>query len=164
MMMGQQMLQIRPIGEPDIPAVVALERESHFTPWTERNFRDAIAAGNLGLAGCSDGALVAMAILQIAAGEAELLTMAVRRDMRRRGCGRQLLNELIVRAVTYGASAMWLEVRVSNTPAIGLYRSAGFVDIGRRKDYYATAEGREDAMMMRRALGGAPHDAGDTKT
>jgi len=41
-----------------------------------------------------------------------------------------------------------LEVRVSNTAAIGLYRQLGFTDIGLRRDYYSAKDGREDAMLM----------------
>jgi ribosomal-protein-alanine N-acetyltransferase len=96
--------------------------------------------------------LVAMAVLQMAAGEAELLTMAVLPTLRRGGIGRKLLAELVVRATAYGAAAIWLEVRVSNEAAIALYRAAGFVEAGRRKAYYRTPTGREDAIMMRLAL------------
>jgi ribosomal-protein-alanine N-acetyltransferase len=150
--MAAEALQFRPMGEFDIPAVVTLERSSQFSPWTEANFRDALAAGNLGLVGIWENVLSAMAVLQMAGGEAELLTMAVNPDLRRRGFGRLLLNQLIMSASSYGADAIWLEVRRSNAPAIALYRSAGFVDIGWRKGYYQTAAGREDAIMMRRSL------------
>jgi ribosomal-protein-alanine N-acetyltransferase len=151
--MSQAALQFRPMDEFDIPAVVALERSSQFTPWTEGNFRDALAAGNLGLCGIWQRVLVAMAVLQMAGGEAELLTMAVNRELRRHGFGRQLLKELIARAIAYGAEAMWLDVRASNVAAIMLYRSAGFIEVGWRRGYYATLDGREDAMMMRLSLG-----------
>jgi ribosomal-protein-alanine N-acetyltransferase len=150
--MPAEELTMRPMAEHDLPAVVALDRSSHLTPWTEGNFRDALAAGNLCLVGEQAGALVACAVLQMAAGEAELLTMAVLPAARRRGLGRQLLSELIARAVAYRAVAIWLEVRVSNNAAIGLYREAGFAEIGWRKGYYQSAERREDAIMMRLAL------------
>lgn len=145
-------LAMRPMAEPDLPAVIALDRRSHLTPWTEGNFRDALAAGNLCLVGEQSGKLAAYAVLQMVAGEAELLTMAVLPAARRKGLGRQLLSELIARASVYRAAAIWLEVRVSNTAAIALYHEAGFAEIGWRKGYYQTAQGREDAIMMRLAL------------
>jgi ribosomal-protein-alanine N-acetyltransferase len=151
--MSGDILKFRPMGEFDIPAIVALERSSQYSPWTEGNFRDALAAGNLCLVGIWDSVLAAMAVLQMAGGEAELLTMAVIPPLRRRGFGRQLLVELISRASAYGAEAIWLEVRASNAAATSLYRAAGFVDLGRRKDYYATPGGREDANRMRLVLG-----------
>ncbi len=145
---------VRPMTEHDLRAVVALDRSSHLTPWSEGNFRDALLAGNLCLVAEQSGNLAGCAVLQMAAGEAELLTMAVLAEARRKGLGRLLLRELVARASTYGATAIWLEVRVSNAAAIGLYRDAGFVEAGRRKAYYRTADGREDAIMMRLALVG----------
>lgn len=145
-------LVLRPMEADDLPVLMVLERSSHLTPWTEGNFRDALAAGNLCLVGEQGGVLVACAVLQMAAGEAQLLTMAVQETMRREGLGGQMLSELIERATAYGAGAVWLEARVSNAAAIGLYHRAGFVDIGWRRNYYATQDGREDAIMMRLAL------------
>ncbi|MBP8294737.1 MAG: ribosomal protein S18-alanine N-acetyltransferase [Burkholderiales bacterium] len=151
-MILQERLALRLMVEADLAAVVALDRSSHFTPWTEDNFKDALAAGNLCLVGEQDGALVACAVLQLAGGEAELLTMAVLPAARRMGLGRQLLRELIARAAANRAAAIWLEVRESNAAAISLYREAGFAEIGWRKGYYRTPAGREDAIMMRLAL------------
>ena len=150
--MADEALDLRPMAEPDLPAVLKLDRASHLTPWTEGNFRDALAAGNLCLVGELAGTLTACGVLQMAAGEAELLTMAVWPPARRQGLGKQLLRELIVRATAYRAAAIWLEVRVSNTAAVALYRQAGFADIGWRKGYYETPNGREDALMMRLTL------------
>jgi ribosomal-protein-alanine acetyltransferase len=149
---NSESILFRPMTEVDLPAVVALERSSQYTPWTEGNFRDALAAGNLCLVAMLDQRVAGIAVLQMAAGEAELLTMAIQPELRRRGMGRRLLAEIVTRAVDYGADAMWLDVRVSNAAAIALYRSAGFVEIGRRKDYYRATAGREDAMMMRLAM------------
>lgn len=150
--MAADALVLRPMAEPDLPAVLRLERASHLQPWTEGNFRDALAAGNLCLVGELAGALTACGVLQMAAGEAELLTMAVWPPARRQGLGRQLLRELIGCATAYRAAAIWLEVRVSNTAAVALYRQAGFADIGWRRGYYETPNGREDAIMMRLTL------------
>lgn len=151
--MSDATLRLRPMADADLPAVLALERASHLTPWSEGNFRDALTAGNLCLVGEVSGAVAACAVLQMAAGEAELLTMAVLPSLRRRGIGRQVLTELISRASAYRAAAIWLEVRVSNGAAIALYREAGFAEIGWRKRYYETVNGREDAIMMRLAPG-----------
>ena len=150
--MSSEAIRFRPMAQTDLAAVVALERSSQYTPWTEGNFRDALAAGNLCLVATLEQRVAGLAVLRMAAGEAELLTMAIRPELRRRGLGRRLLAEVVTRAADYGADVMWLDVRVSNAAAIALYRAAGFVEIGRRKDYYRTAIGREDAMMMRLAM------------
>jgi ribosomal-protein-alanine N-acetyltransferase len=65
-----------------------------------------------------------------------------------------LLQRFIDDARRAGAEQMFLEVRISNAAAIGLYEAAGFVAVGRRHAYYPeTPRGRsEDALVMRRTL------------
>ncbi|MEO8136133.1 MAG: ribosomal protein S18-alanine N-acetyltransferase [Betaproteobacteria bacterium] len=152
MLMSDPLLTFRPMSERDLPAVVALEAASQFTPWTAGNFHDALLAGNLCLVANHSRVIVASAVLQMAAANAELLSMAVTPALRRQGVGRRLLDELIARALAFRAESIWLEVRVSNLAAIALYSTAGFVEVGRRKGYYLTTDGREDALMMRLAL------------
>ena len=150
-------MMLRPMVEADLPWVLDLDRSSHLTPWSEGNFRDALSAGNLCLVGDRDGVVVACAVLQMAAGEAELLTLAVTPDARRSGLGREMLAALIARAIAYRAASIWLEVRESNKAAIGLYRDAGFDEIGTRPAYYQRGDSHEDAITMRLAL--EPHRA-----
>jgi ribosomal-protein-alanine N-acetyltransferase len=145
-------IRLRPMEEADIPAVVALEEASQFTPWSAGNFRDALTAGNLCILAECGGRIAASAVLQLAGGDAELLSMAVLPAMRRQGMARRMLGELIARAAAYGAGSIWLEVRASNRPAIALYAGAGFIEVGRRKEYYRSATGREDALVMRLVL------------
>ncbi len=151
--MSAHVVRLRPMEDRDLAAVVALESASQYTPWTAANFRDALKAGNLCLVIEDAEGVSGYGVLQMAAADAELLSMAVAPDKRRRGVGRRLLDELVARAIDFKADSVWLEVRVSNRPAIGLYGSAGFAEIGRRKGYYQTVGGREDALMMRLALG-----------
>ena len=67
---------------------------------------------------------------------------------RSRGLGRELLRALVRLAGDRGAQRVFLEVRPSNTPALALYHSEGFNEIGRRPRYYPAAQGREDALVM----------------
>jgi ribosomal-protein-alanine N-acetyltransferase len=59
---------------------------------------------------------------------------------------------MMVLARRHAMRSVVLEVRASNLAAIGLYRSMGFADIGLRRDYYRTENGREDAILMGREL------------
>ncbi|MEO5774243.1 MAG: GNAT family N-acetyltransferase [Sphingomicrobium sp.] len=74
------------------------------------------------------------------AGEAELLLIAVAREDQGRGIGRGLLDRFIADAQAAGATKVHLEVR-ENNPAIGMYRSAGFQQVGRRSEYYYGKDG-----------------------
>jgi ribosomal-protein-alanine N-acetyltransferase len=81
---------------------------------------------------------------------AEILTVGVVPSARRRGLARRLLAELYSAARSRGATEMFLEVRVDNTSALALYAAEGFVELSRRRGYYAN--GTVDAVVMRRAL------------
>jgi ribosomal protein S18 acetylase RimI-like enzyme len=76
----------------------------------------------------------------------------VRSDLRGRNIGRQMMLLLLDRAREAGMDDALLEVRPSNTLAISLYRSMGFVEIGRRRGYYQADGGREDALVLRLTL------------
>ncbi|MGH8881017.1 MAG: ribosomal protein S18-alanine N-acetyltransferase, partial [Stackebrandtia sp.] len=88
--------------------------------------------------------------------EAQILNLSVVPDARRQGLGRALLERFIDDAQRSGAEQMFLEVRVSNAPAIALYEKYGFHIIGLRKRYYQPSGA--DAFTMRRpAVTGFPH-------
>jgi ribosomal-protein-alanine N-acetyltransferase len=87
-------------------------------------------------------------MLSLAADEAHVLNVCVDPLVQSRGHGRRLLRELVRVARQRGAVRVFLEVRPSNAPAIALYHSEGFNEIGRRPRYYPADNGREDALVM----------------
>ena len=146
----------RPLRLSDVTYVAALEAQIHAAPWTAGNFRDALAAGYSALVGEREGRIVVFGVMMIAPGEAQLLNLSVVPDSRREGLGRMLLAQFVDDARRLGAEQMFLEVRVSNVAAIRLYETSGFAPIARRVSYYPPAPEtgvREDALVMRRALG-----------
>jgi len=145
----------RPLCEADLAYVAALEAQIHLAPWTMGNFRDALAAGYSARVGEREFRIVAYGVLMLAPGEAQILNLSVVPDARREGLGRALVRCFVEDARRFRADQIFLEVRVSNVAAIGLYEAEGFAPVARRDDYYpgATAEARrEDAIVMRRAL------------
>jgi ribosomal-protein-alanine N-acetyltransferase len=152
----------RPLAEGDVAYVAALEAQIHAAPWTPGNFRDALAAGYCASVGEREGRIVVYGILMLAPGEAQILNLSVVPDARREGLGRLLLQRFVADARRFGAEQIFLEVRMSNTAAIGLYAAEGFTAVGRRDAYYpglAADSPREDALVMRRSLvrEGIPH-------
>ena len=145
----------RPMREADVLVVAALERDSHVAPWTAGNFSDALAAGYGMVVGEFFGSIVAYGVLLLAPGEAQLLNLTVAPRARRQGIGRALLRRFLADAHERGAQQCFLEVRESNAPAIALYAAEGFVPVARRVAYYppGVTGQREDALVMRRALG-----------
>lgn len=99
------------------------------------------------------GTATGFTLCRAAGPEVELLLIAVHPEHRGRGIGRLLLDTACEDAYRRGACELFLEVRENNTPARGLYRRAGFLDVGRRADYYAGSQGdRFAAITMRREL------------
>lgn len=87
-----------------------------------------------------------------AAGDAELLTIAVVPEARRRGVGAALLSAAGVAAHARGAVTMHLEVAEDNAAARALYERLGYEAVGRRPAYYARESRRVDAVLMTRRL------------
>jgi len=87
-----------------------------------------------------------LVLVRAAAGEAEILTIAVVPAARRRGLGAALLAAALQGAVLRGAAEMFLEVAEGNAAALALYAAAGFTEVGRRHRYYADGE---DALVLR---------------
>ena len=57
---------------------------------------------------------------------------------------------MIEAGICKGIQQVWLEVRLSNTPAKMLYEKLGFLEVGRRKKYYSDTN--EDAIIMALSL------------
>jgi len=91
---------------------------------------------------------IGFSLFRTVADESELLLLAVLPDYRRQGVGRQLLEDFLDRARNDGVARVHLEVRDGN-PAVAMYRSSGFLPIGRRRNYYHAADGaRFDAITF----------------
>ena len=84
--------------------------------------------------------------------EAHLLDIGIVAALQGRGLAMRFLDWLAEGAKARGACDFYLEVRPSNAAALRLYARSGFVEIGRRRGYYPAADGREDAIVMRRTL------------
>jgi [ribosomal protein S18]-alanine N-acetyltransferase len=90
---------------------------------------------------------------QLAADEAEILSLGVRRDHQRHGVGRRLVEALGRAARKAEARRLFLEVGQNNAAALALYKGLGFAETGRRKGYYQRSGAvAEDALTLALAL------------
>ncbi len=142
---------VRVMEAEDLAQVMAIERASYDFPWSEQIFRDCMQVYLCLVLEAADQ-LSGFAIVSCAAGESHMLNLCVAPRMRRHGRAQALLEQSIASVMIQGAKTMFLEVRPSNSGALKLYLQAGFAEIGRRKNYYAAKNGREDAIVMSREL------------
>ena len=143
---------LRQMTDADLCAVMQIEANAYDFPWSEGIFRDCLRVGY----GCwiyAEGSeIVAYGVISTAVRECHLLNLCVKPNMQGRGLGRRMLRRLLRIAAQLDADTAILEVRPSNTRAIHLYLSEGFNEVGRRKAYYPANEGREDALILAKAL------------
>jgi ribosomal-protein-alanine N-acetyltransferase len=141
-------IDLLPMTEADLPAVMAVESDIYAFPWTPGNFRDSLAAGYSCWTYAHDGELFGYAVVMLAADEAHLLNLSIAAAWQRRGHGGRLLQRLCELARARGARLIFLEVRPSNSGGLQLYERHGFQRVGLRRDYYPAAQGREDALIF----------------
>lgn len=145
-------IRLRAMTLADVPGVIEVERASYSFPWSDGVFRDCVRVGYVCRVVEHGGVICGYGIMSYGAGEAHILNVCIRGDLRGRGVGRKLLDYLIERARLAGMQDVFLEVRPSNPTAIHLYESIGFTRVGVRKGYYQAVEGREDAFVYRLML------------
>lgn len=148
---------LRPMTEEDIGAVAALEAAAYQFPWSEGIFRDCLRVGYFCRVVALGELVVGYGIMSMGAGEAHILNLCVRADLRNRGMGRHVLDHMLERARAAGMLEAFLEVRPSNVAAIRLYQAAGFQQIGVRRGFYQAVGGREDAAVLKLELASAAH-------
>jgi ribosomal-protein-alanine N-acetyltransferase len=147
-------MEVRLASTADLPAIVAIERESFSDPWTPSSFESLLGRDHvLFLVTLRAQQVVAFAIAYSVEGSAEIANIAVSRAARAQGVGTALLQRLLEVLAKEGVVEVWLEVRASNTTARTLYERHGFSAVGQRRNYYVRPV--EDAVVMQRTLGGA---------
>jgi [ribosomal protein S18]-alanine N-acetyltransferase len=139
---------LRPARDADIDAVLEIEHESFGDPWNRAAFVDLVDDPRVAFliadaGGVVRGYVVAWFVLD----EGEIGNLAVSRNARRRGIGALLLDGAIAAVRASDVDTLYLEVRDSNAAARALYASRGFVEVGRRREYYRKP--KEDALVLR---------------
>ena len=134
----------------DIFRITQLEKECFSDPWTFRMLADTFFSENtVAIAAEEDGKVIGYAFAVLAGEDADLANIAVDPAYRRRGAAQALLARAETEVRAAGAKRMFLEVRVSNAPAMSLYLKAGYVGRYARPRYYGNGE---DALVMEKAL------------
>jgi len=145
-------IEMVPMNELDLDAVLAIELRVCAFPWGRSNFADSLASGYSCWVCRVDGELVGYFVIMLAVDDAHLLCISVSEKRQKQGLGARLLHHAMHVARQNGAKTLLLEVRPSNRNALGLYRHFGFQQIGVRRGYYPAEHGREDALVLTRAL------------
>ena len=132
-----------------VAQVAALEKLCFSDPWSENSVASELKNElSLWLVALEDERVVGYVGSQSVLGESDMMNVAVHPDRRRRGVAEALITGLISALKEKGNHCLSLEVRASNVPAIALYGKLGFIQVGRRPNYYRNP--KEDACILRK--------------
>lgn len=157
-------IAIRLLSKEDAAAAANLHEAcfSHGDNWSAFAFRDMLALQTtLGLAAEQDDRLIDLILIQRTPPDAEILTVAVSPEHRRKGLAAQLLRQAAQLLGPYGVDKLLLDVAADNDAAIAFYQANGFLADGRRKNYYHRDGSRSvDAILMSRTAAGQIGESG----
>ena len=142
-------MEIRFMQTQDVAAIAELEKVCFSDPWSENSIGSEI--GNplsFWLIAVENSKVIGYVGSQTVCEESDMMNIAVLPDMRRQGIAEKLIDELILGLQKRGSHCLSLEVRASNEPAKALYKKLGFLQVGRRPNYYRNP--REDALILRK--------------
>ena len=135
------------MNECHVPQVAALEKLCFSDPWSEYSVASELKNPlSLWLIAEEDGTVCGYVGSQTVLDETDMMNIAVHPDCRRKGIAAALIEELVTQLKGRGSHILRLEVRQSNAPAIALYASMGFKELGIRKNYYRNP--RENALIL----------------
>ena len=137
------------MGPEHVAQVAELEKICFHDPWSLKSIIAELTNPlSLWLVALHDGIVIGYVGSQTVLGEADMMNLAVAPDFRRMGVARELVTRLIEQLHSSGAYSLTLEVRQSNAPAIALYHELGFVQVGKRPNYYYNP--KEDALILKK--------------
>jgi ribosomal-protein-alanine N-acetyltransferase len=141
---------IRRMKAADLPDVRAIEAQSFSNPWSESTFRGEIQNTSISfplvVVQRPGDKVIGYIIFWLVGEDVQINNVAVHPEFRGRGIGESLLRHIIAKVRGKGVTFISLEVRISNEPAVGLYKKLGFEVLGVRKNYYTNPD--EDALLM----------------
>ena len=138
-----------PMSIKDLNKIYDLELESYDFPWTKEILRDCILYKYDSFSVFFNENLVGYVIAKITYPETHILNLTVKKNFRKKGIGKSLIELIISEARLRSSENILLEVRVGNFEAQSLYEKLNFQIIGTRKNYYESENDREDAYVLK---------------
>lgn len=143
-------MTVEKMNESHVASVAALEKLCFADPWSEKSIASELNNPlALWLVAVEGETVCGYIGSQSVMGQSDMMNVAVHPDHRRKGLGEMLVVALCD-ALSKENESLTLEVRVSNHPAVALYKKLGFIQVGLRRNYYRNP--REDALILKKEL------------
>lgn len=147
--MKQSEFTVVPMEEAHVPAIAELEKICFNDPWPDQSIRSELTNPlSLWLVALKDGEVAGYVGSQTVIDESDVMNVAVAPQHRRKGLARTLFLTLENLLKEKKSHSLTLEVRASNEAAQALYAGLGYVQVGRRPNYYHNP--KEDALILRK--------------
>ena len=143
------MIEIREFEPQDVAEIAELEKVCFSDPWSENSIASELHNPlSCWLVAVENNRVVGYVGSQTVLDGSDMMNIAVAPNFRRMGIAQAMVSNLIGRLKERNSRCLILEVRVSNLPAIALYEKMGFIQVGRRRNYYQNP--KEDALILRK--------------
>ena len=143
------MIEIKNMTAAHVPQIAQIEKLCFSDPWSGNSVASELENRlSLWLVALDGDTVAGYVGSQSVLDEADMMNIAVHPDYRRQGIGRDLVLALADALKEKGIRGLMLEVRQSNAPAIALYESLGFAQVGLRPNYYRNP--KENALILRK--------------
>jgi len=146
-------MKITPLHLENSKEIAQISKRSLDFPWSEATIKETLQSPNTYNLGLFEDRLIGFIFLSFVEREAEIYTFSIDPSHQNQGKGGQLLDQALQDLHLKGVTRIFLEVSVTNKPAINLYTSRKFKEVGRRKNYYKQKDGTyRDALILEKSL------------
>lgn len=139
---------IRPMTTADLNEVAEIIKLADLPPLNIQQLKHHFKTHHAWVSCLADQAVLGFVIAQSIDNMAEILNIAVHPGWQRQRLGQKLMQACLLQLKEKNLKEVWLEVRANNASALQLYSKLGFKKVGQRKNYYRTAQGHQDAILM----------------
>ena len=144
-------IKIRKMNTEDVDKVMKIELKSFSMPWSRETYiSDLCSDFGEYIVADVNGEIAGYGGIFIILDEAHVVTIAIAENFKSQGIGKTIMEKMLKIAISKNVNKVFLEVRVSNIPAIKLYKKLGFQKIAVRKAYYT--DNMEDAYIMQKEI------------
>jgi ribosomal-protein-alanine N-acetyltransferase len=147
-------IQILELNQANIPLLVDIDQQAHLSPWSQKIFESSFNARSHNFYMLQDSEILGYYFAEFVVGDMTLENLCISPQHQGKGLAKKLMTHLIEYAKRLNTMSLFLEVRESNSKAIGLYESYGFEITGKRKEYYSVPNttDRETALLMKKSF------------
>lgn len=145
---SERVITFGEFNEQTVDPIYQIEQQAQSHPMSQKVMLSCLGKRYFNQSMLVDGVIAGFYIADFVVDESSLIEICIAPNFQGQGLGKLLLQHYIDNVLQRGGVSCWLEVRESNVAARQLYQALDFNEVDRRVNYYPTASGKEDAIIM----------------